>query len=194
MLSLFPEHPVMPEGFSYFPDFLSEEEETELIALIINAAPKNMLFHGYEAKRKTVNFGFNWNFENRILSKGRDIPGELMWLVKRVSEKFLTGKEFIAQVLLTEYPPGAVINWHRDAPPFRTVTGISLCNNCSFRFRPYDRTKQGRKNIITLPVARRSVYMMQGVSKTEWEHSTLPLRSARYSITMRTLYQGSFDT
>jgi alkylated DNA repair dioxygenase AlkB len=31
------------------------------------------------------------------------------------------------------YPPGATIGWHRDAPAFETVIGVSLASACRLR-------------------------------------------------------------
>jgi DNA oxidative demethylase len=32
--------------------------------------------------------------------------------------------------LVNEYPPGAPIGWHRDAPQYGIVIGISLASTC----------------------------------------------------------------
>ena len=42
--------------------------------------------------------------------------------------------EDLVEVLVTEYAPGAGIGWHRDAPMFGMVAGISLLSACRFRF------------------------------------------------------------
>jgi len=52
--------------------------------------------------------------------------------------------------LVTEYPEGSVINWHRDAPPFDVIAGISLLPDCTFRLRPQEKLKQGRGSVISL--------------------------------------------
>ena len=80
-----------------------------------------------------------------------------------------------------------MINWHRDAPPFGLIAGISLRSDCTFKLRPYDKTKQGRSSTRSLLVERRSLYVMQGEVRSEWEHSTAPVKDIRYSITLRTL-------
>jgi alkylated DNA repair dioxygenase AlkB len=53
--------------------------------------------------------------------------------------------------------------------------------------RPHDKTKQGRKAIISFPVKRGSLYLMKGLARSEWEHSISPVKAIRYSITLRTL-------
>ena len=37
---------------------------------------------------------------------------------------------------MTEYPAGAGIGWHRDAPAFDFIVGISLLSECTMKFRP----------------------------------------------------------
>jgi alkylated DNA repair dioxygenase AlkB len=93
----------------------------------------------------------------------------------------------IAELLVTEYPSGSVINWHRDAPPFNVIAGVSLQTSCTFRLRPYDKTKQKRSALISFPVTPRSLYIMAGAARSEWEHSNAPVNDTRYSITLRTL-------
>jgi alkylated DNA repair dioxygenase AlkB len=187
MNTLFPLEQNFPKGFTYDTDFITVEEENELINQIKNVELKNLNFQGYEAKRKVASFGFDWSFEKRLLTKGKPIPKEFEWLLTKVGLKFNIEISKISELLLTEYPNEAVINWHRDAPPFDTIIGISLLSNCTFRFRPHDKTKQNRKSITSFPVVRRSIYVMKDEARSEWEHSISPVEQTRYSITLRTL-------
>jgi alkylated DNA repair dioxygenase AlkB len=187
MNTLFPIEPVFPPGFSYFEDFLTLQEESDLLDLISEQDLKPMQFQGYEAKRKVASFGHDWSFEKRLLSKGKDIPPAFNSLIEKVAGKLDISSKDIAELLLTEYPAGSVINWHRDAPPFDLIAGISLLSDCTFRLRPYDKTMQRRSSIISFPVLRRSLYVIQGESRSEWEHSISPVKNIRYSITLRTL-------
>jgi alkylated DNA repair dioxygenase AlkB len=41
--------------------------------------------------------------------------------------------------------------------------------------------------VISFPVKRRSLYIMQGAARSEWQHSIAPVEQQRYSITLRTL-------
>lgn len=187
MSMLFDVPPVLPPGFSYRPEFISSEEEQRLIGQIRNTELKAFQFHGYEGKRRTANYGYNWSFEKRTLSKGRPIPEHFHWFIERAAGHSGIPAEEIVQLLLIEYPPGAIINWHRDAPPFGTIMGLSLCGERTFRLRPHDKKKQGRGSIISLRVAPRSLYVIQVEARSEWEHATLPEDDVRYSITLRTL-------
>jgi alkylated DNA repair dioxygenase AlkB len=187
MNTLFPIELQFPEGFQYIPDFISEAEETELIQEVSKTALHTFVFQGYKAKRKVASFGQDWSFEHQKLSKGKDIPHVFQPLIEKVARHLALPKEAFAELLLTEYPVGSVINWHRDAPPFELIAGISLLSDCTFRLRPHNKTKQGRASIISLPVQRRSLYVLQGPARSEWQHSIAAVKQVRYSITLRTL-------
>ena len=187
MNTLFDIEPVLPAGFSYQRSFITESEEKKLVDLITQLDLQNMKFHEYEAKRKVISFGKGWSFTEKQLKQGELIPNEFDFLVDRIALYLGIPKELIAQFLITEYPVGSVINWHRDAPPFDIVAGVSLLADCNFKLRPHDKEKQTRSATITLPIQRRSLYSMQGPAKSEWQHSTAPLNKIRYSLTFRTL-------
>lgn len=189
--TLFDIQPVAPPGFSYFPGFISVEEEKELIREIEKTSLHPLIFQGYEAKRKVESFGYDWDFQHRKLSKGKPIPDGFIHLIKKVASHLSLKEENIGEMLLTEYPVGSVINWHRDAPPFDIILGISLNSDCKFRFRPYDKAKQHRKNLLAIPLERRSLYKMSGESRTEWEHSIPAVKEIRYSITLRTMKENA---
>jgi alkylated DNA repair dioxygenase AlkB len=185
---LFQSKHVLPEGFVLIENFITIEQESNLMNLISNMALETFIFQGFEAKRKTKSYGHSYNFTNRGLSKADPIPDAFNFLIEMVADKLNLERDMIEQLLVTEYPPGSVINWHRDAPPFNTIIGVSLLSDCIFRLRPYDKSKRGRKNIVSMPVKRRSLYMMAGPARTEWEHSISPVKEKRFSITLRTLY------
>ena len=187
MLSLFPIENNYPKGFLYEAAFLSPEEEDKLLEVINSIDLHPMQFQGYEAKRKVASFGYDWSFEKRTLSKGKEIPLAFAWLIEKTTIKIGLDKTSIAELLVTEYPPGSVINWHRDAPPFDLIIGISLLSDCTFKLRPHQKEKQTRKATIALTVERRSFYLMDGEARTDWQHSTAPVQSTRYSITLRTV-------
>lgn len=187
MQTLFSLEPVLPEGFIYQPEFISATEEMELLEQVRSIELHPMKFHGYEGKRKVASFGYDWSFEKRELSKGKEIPASFNALIQKTAKHLSLQPQDFGELLVTEYPVGAVINWHRDAPPFETIVGISLLSDCTFRLRPYDKTKQGRRSIRSLTVHRRSLYVIKNEARTEWEHSTAPVEATRYSITLRTL-------
>jgi alkylated DNA repair dioxygenase AlkB len=189
MDTLFPVENNLPKGFSYYTDFISKEEEQLLLEAISKTDLRTLLFQGYEAKRKVASFGYDWSFEKRSLSKGKEIPVVFDSIIRKVADHLSISKDAFAELLVTEYPPGSVINWHRDAPPFDIIAGISLLSDCTFKLRPHDKTKQKRNATISLTVQRRSLYIMQGPARSDWQHSITPVKQLRYSVTLRTLKQ-----
>lgn len=187
MNSLFPITPVFPEGFYYYPQFLSLQEEQELTDAITKTELHPFIFQGFEAKRKVASYGFDYNFDHRKLSKGEKIPPVFQPLTHKIAHTFSLKTEDLAEMLLTEYPPGAVINWHRDAPPFDIIIGVSLLEDCLFKLRPHNKLHQTRTNTISFIVERRSLYIISGTARTDWQHAIAPVKSTRYSITFRTL-------
>lgn len=187
MNTLFPIESVFPEGFSYHPNFITEQEEQDLLKAISQTELHSFLFQGYEAKRKVASFGYDWSFEKRILLKGKEIPSVFGSLITKVAAHLSISTNAFAELLVTEYPPESVINWHRDAPPFDIIAGISLLSDCMFKLRPHHKARQKRNATISLTVQQRSLYLVQGIARTEWEHSIAPVKQLRYSITLRTL-------
>ena len=89
--------------------------------------------------------------------------------------------------MLTQYPPGAAIGWHKDRSVFGQVVGISLLSASTFRFRRQTGQKWERCSLIA---ERRSAYLLDGPSRTTWEHSIPPVEALRYSVTFRNLREG----
>lgn len=187
MNTLFAIEPVFPEGFVYTADFLTTDEEMELYKEISKIELHEFIFQGFKANRKVVSFGYDYSFDKRILTKGKDIPAAFDFLIEKVSRQIAVEADQFAELLVIEYPPGAVMNWHRDAEPFGLIAGISLIEDCTFRLRPHDKAKQTRASVISFPVRRRSLYVMKGPARTDWQHSVTPVKQTRYSITLRTL-------
>lgn len=124
METLFPMEQILPEGFLYIPGFLSEQEEQDLLAEISSVELHTFTFQGYEAKRKVKSFGYNYHFNNRSVSRGDPIPPGFQPLIQKVSNEIPLSSSEFAELLVTEYPAGSLINWHRDAPPFGLIAGI----------------------------------------------------------------------
>jgi alkylated DNA repair dioxygenase AlkB len=90
----------------------------------------------------------------------------------------------LVHVLLTEYPPGATIGWHKDRGVFGRVIGLSLLAPCTFRLRRKAGARWQRASFIAAP---RSAYLLDGEARNGWEHSIPAVEALRYSITFRSL-------
>jgi alkylated DNA repair dioxygenase AlkB len=174
-----------PEGFRYRPEVIGPAEDDELLVRVRELPFREFEFHGYTGKRRTVSFGWHYDFSARHLSRAEEMPGFLL-VLRQAAAAFADLKaELLGHALVTEYGPGAGIGWHRDKGVFGQVVGVSLLSPCVLRFRRKigDR-KWERANMTAAP---RSAYLLSGAARTEWEHSIPPVDATRYSVTFRTL-------
>ena len=174
----------MPEGFRDHPDLVSAEEE-EALARELAALPfKPFDFHGYQANRQVVGFGYRYDYDRRAVVEAAQLPSFLEPLRRKIAESFDRQADAFRQVLINEYRPGAGIGWHRDKPQFDEVVSVSLLAPCVFRFRRKSGETWDRRSLTVEP---RSAYLLTGPSRTIWEHSIPAVDRHRYSITFRTL-------
>jgi alkylated DNA repair dioxygenase AlkB len=204
----------LPEGMSYCSQLISRVEETALIARVSELPFKEFEFHGYKGKRRTVSFGWQYEFSGRgRLQKANDIPEFLLPLRASAATFARIEPESLEHVLVIEYGPGAGIGWHRDKPVFGEVIGVSLLAPCVVRFRRKVSTENGREvtvnsrnevrtgrgsskirgperatwQRVNLLAEPRSAYHLEGPARLEWQHSILRVDELRYSITFRNL-------
>ncbi len=181
-LKLFGGSDTLPEGFRYKPDLISPGRESELLDQIRDLPFKEFQFQGYVGKRRVVSFGWQYDFNDRLLRKAEDVPPFLLSLRETAAEFADMAPAQLQQVLVTEYDSGAGIGWHRDKAVFGEVIGISLLSACRFRLRRKVGEFWERAAIIAEP---RSAYLLSGPARTEWEHSIPEVDALRYSITFR---------
>jgi alkylated DNA repair dioxygenase AlkB len=175
--------PDLPEGLRYQPDLITAEEERDLTARFETLPFKPFEFHGYTGHRQVVSFGWRYDFGRRSLDPTTPIPEFLLPLRAKVAAFTGHAPETFEQALVSLYEPGAAIGWHRDRPEFKDVAGVSLLTPCRFRFRRKAGEVWERRAFEAAP---RSAYLLNGPSRTEWEHSIPPLEARRYSVTFRT--------
>jgi len=160
-------------------------DERRLLSRIADLPFKEFQFHGFEGKRRVVSFGWRYNFSEQRALPSDPIPDFLLETHRTVQAASGFALPDLAQVLVTEYAPGAPIGWHKDRPFFDKVVGLSLASACNFRLRkPLDKGKWQR---VALRLEPRSAYLLRGAARREWEHSIPPVESLRYSVTFRNL-------
>ena len=171
-----------PEGFRYQPEVITPEQEQALLGEIRSLPLKPFEFQGYVGKRRTLSFGWQYDFNERQLRRTEDIPDFLLELRNTAAAFADIDARQLQHALVIEYDAGAPIGWHRDKDVFGDVVGISLLSPCTFRLRRKVGTKWERTSLTAEP---RSAYLLRGPSRTEWEHSIPPVDQLRYSITFR---------
>jgi alkylated DNA repair dioxygenase AlkB len=185
----FPGLSALPEGFRYKPELIEIDVERSLIESMhaLDFAP--FQFHGFEGKRRVVSYGWRYDFNGGGLKKAEGLPAFLLPVREAAAAAFGIDSASLEQALLLEYPPGAMIGWHRDRPVFGDVIGICLLSACTFRFRRKAGAKWERHSLMAKP---RSAYILQGPARSEWEHSIPAVPELRYSITLRSIRDRRF--
>jgi alkylated DNA repair dioxygenase AlkB len=173
-----------PEGLLLEPEIMTTGEEADFID-VIKALPFGAFrMHGVDAKRRVVRFGVHYLAGSAATLPASDFPPSLESLRTRAAAVAGVPVHLLSESLVTEYTPGAGIGWHRDSSPFGIVAGISLGGNCRMRFQ----CGEGRRRQIwSLKLPPRSLYVMSGPARDEWQHSIPHVKEPRWSITFRTL-------
>jgi alkylated DNA repair dioxygenase AlkB len=179
----------VPNGFLYRPNFVTPEEETALVDDISQIEFSTFEMRGVVARRRVAFFGHSYD-AGRV---SPPLPAFLFPMRVRIAQWANVDANTFAMALINEYPPGAPIGWHRDAPQYGIVAGVSLLTACRMVFREYvppNRPREpGTKRHTTHEVALepRSAYLMTGPARRDYEHHIPPVAGLRYSITFRTL-------
>jgi alkylated DNA repair dioxygenase AlkB len=183
----------LPGGFDYAPEFLSIAEERSLLDAIRGIEFSKVEMRGVVARRRTAQYGWTYGYEKRSARPGAPIPDFLLPIRERAARWARLAPEAFAEVLITDYPEGAPIGWHRDAPMFGDIAGVSLGAACRMKLRPYvspkdaGRLEKPRRTTHQIELAPRSAYLIRAAARRDFEHSIPPVEARRYSITFRTI-------
>jgi alkylated DNA repair dioxygenase AlkB len=186
-LSLFAEYapdPLLPEGVRYSPEAISALDEKLAIQTIESMKLKPFSFQGFEGKRRVTSFGWHYDFNKGGLKKSEPMPAVFLSLRDKVAKVANIKPQKLEQLLVTEYAPGAGIGWHRDRPQFGKIVAVSLQGTAKLRFRKRGEAGWQRLSRTLLP---RSIYVLDGPGRNDWEHSIPAVEELRYSLTFRTM-------
>ena len=173
-----------PEGLVYRPELVSRDEEAELLRVLESLRFDPIVLHGRAARRTARHLGLDYDYEARTPQPGDPLPDWILPVRERGAQLAGVAPEELVEVLVQRYPPGSTIGWHRDAPAFGTVAGISLGGSARLRFQ---RGKGDARRVWEVTLEPRSGYVLAGKARTAWQHSIPPTKELRYSITFRTL-------
>ena len=183
-LDLFGSGPALPAGFRYQTALISPQEEQNLLERFAGLPFREFQFRGYAGKRRTVSFGWEYDFSTEQVLPTKDMPDFLRPLREKAASFAGLAASDLPHALVTEYQAGAAIGWHKDKGVFGDVVGISLLAPCVFRLRRRTGATWERASVTAEP---RSAYLLRGSARVEWEHSIPAVESLRYSVTFRTL-------
>ena len=175
-----------PPGFHYRDDFITGADERVLLEAIADVAFADFEMRGVVARRRAAFFGQSYD-----RAAAGPLPAFLLPLRAQFALWSGIDSDAFAMALINEYRPGTPIGWHRDAPQYDVVAGISLVSACRMKFRPYRSPSAsklpGRSATHEIALDRRSAYLMTAASRQAYEHHIPPVAQLRYSVTFRTL-------
>jgi alkylated DNA repair dioxygenase AlkB len=162
-----------PNGFVYRPNFITPEEEQDLLSHIQELPLRNAPFKEYIAKRRVYGWWGN-----------RKLPEWLLPITAKIEEWQEMQPGTLKNALVSEYSPGTGVGWHRDQPPYEKIFGLSLAGWATFELRP--NKNASTKEPVSLTAEPRSIYIMQDESRWRFQHRVKGTKTMRYSITFRT--------
>ena len=179
----------LPEGLVYREGFIDADEERRLLALFETMDFRAVTMRGQTARRTVRHYGLDYDYESGELVAADPLPAEMTSLRDRCAALMEREPEDLVQILVSRYPEGAGIGWHRDAPMFGSrIAGVSLRAPCRMRFQ---RTVAGERSVAAVELAPRSAYLLAGKARWSWQHSIPATKDLRYSVTFRTLKRSS---
>jgi hypothetical protein len=180
--------PDSPDGFAYRAEFIERHEEDALVGHLGTLTFSTFELRGVVARRRVAFFGHSY----AAGLEAAPLPHFLVPIRARVAAWAGLSPAAFAMALVNEYQPGAPIGWHRDAPQYDIVAGVSLLTPCRMRFRPYappGRSASGGRRTSSHEVILdpRSAYLLRDAARQDYEHHIPAVSALRYSITFRTL-------
>jgi len=173
-----------PVGFQYSAGFIDIDEESALVTGIQDLEFAPYEFRGVQARRRVVSFGLRHGYQTRGLEQAAAIPPFLKELQAKAAAFARVAADDFKQVLVSEYTPGTPIGWHKDRALYEGIVGVSLLSAAMLRFRRASARGWIRHTQLLEP---RSIYLLSGAARDQWQHSIPAGPDLRYSITFRSV-------
>jgi alkylated DNA repair dioxygenase AlkB len=180
----------LPSDFVIVPNFVSNAEESDLIARI-DAAPWSD-----ELKRRVQHYGYRYDYKARAIN-ARDYIGALPPWADGIAHRLVDCDYFAAfpdQVIVNEYEPGQGISPHTDRTTCfgPVIASLSLGSDVVMDFN------DGKGRSGSLLLSRCSMLVLRGAARSEWRHgiahrqrdvinATTVQRRRRVSLTFRSI-------
>lgn len=179
----------LPPGLAFEPEFVTADEQRELLDHLVALPLREARYKEYTARRRVFAWGSRFDFQEYRLQPRAivELPVPLQALRERLAAWAGVAPGDFVHVMVSEYRTGTPLGWHRDAPDYEVIVGVSLGGPARLRFRPYPPAAPGAGEIVSLDLAPRSAYRMRDEARWGWQHSVPPVPALRYSVTMRTV-------
>ena len=152
-----------PPGFTYRPDFITEEEETKLMECI------DRVEWSTELRRRVQHYGWRYDYTKRRIDESMRV-GELPGWARELGRRLVTEglvKDLPDQLIVNEYCGKQGITPHIDEPRSFTehLATISLLETWGMVFR-----RRSGKEKVEKALERRSVAILTGDARYKWTH------------------------
>lgn len=150
-------------GLQYILEYITEDEHDELLDAIDRQIWQEDL------KRRVQHYGYKYDYKKRAVDYSMylgELPDWLLTIAQKFDERKLVAK-LPDQVIINEYKPGQGIAAHIDCLPCfdKTIISLSLGSTCVMEF-----TNVKTRLKIPLLLYPRSLIVLQGESRSEWQH------------------------
>ena len=191
--ALFDRTDALPPGLTFEPAFIGVEEERALIEVAAALPLREARYKQYTARRRVHAFGSRFDFDEYKLRPQPigELPAPLHALRERLADWSTLSPDDFVHVMVAEYTQGTPLGWHRDAPDYEVICGVSLGSPATLRFRPWPPRSPMKDDIVAIDLAPRSAYRMRDAARWGWQHSVPPVPGLRYAVTMRTARTGT---
>jgi alkylated DNA repair dioxygenase AlkB len=179
----------MIPGLFYYPNFLTEMEEKEILDFL-NTNPDWFLVSSSPQSRQVLHYGYAYNYVRKgTLERAAEFPDLMVRLKDKIRTQHPLQTEFLLnQCIINQYQPGQGIQAHIDSPLFTNyICCVSVGSGASIDFAKDGATK-------SLYLEPRSLYIMSDEARYQWTHGMKACKSdtgikrgTRFSLTFRTV-------
>lgn len=178
---------VAPAGLRYLPEFVTDEEASELLARLRTLPLRHVIVHGQVAKRTIARLGVGRSGDEAAAP----IPAWLAPVTARVATAMGARPETLESLIVLRYPPGARLGWNRDRAHFGpTLAELTLGGGVQLRLRTARAAPDGGRATHALDAAPRSLLVLGGAARRDWQYMLQPRDGddgERWAISWRTL-------
>ena len=162
------------EGLELYPEFITPQQEVELI----NHIDSEMWLE--DLSRKVQHYGFKYDYRARRINadfKIGPLPEWSIELINRIKEKGIVDYE-LDQLIINNYEPGEGISMHIDCEPCfeDTILSLSLGSDIEMDLR---RVNTSEKTSILLQ--RRSLLVLSKDARYKYEHGIVQRKSDNFN-------------
>lgn len=181
----------MIDGLQYFPEYITRDDETRLLAIVDKQLWLTSL------KRRVQHYGYLYDYKRRTVDPSMFLGALPGWAEEVATKLYRNGytTQIPDQVIVNEYLPGQGISSHVDCEPCfgEVIISLTLGSGCIMHFT---QLKTHRRFPLYLEPC--SLLVMQGAARYQWKHGILPRkhdeidgksipRGRRVSLTFRSV-------